>query len=333
MAPSGRGLRIGITFVALAGLLATIRLTQRDSGSPTRASQNLTAAGRPGTDPPSFGAVGDPVEFGGVAAGPLPQSLEDTAIDGWLGVDDGGQLVITPGARWFFEYFLSATGEESSAQVRARIIAALRERLPPAAMSDAIALLDRYLAYRERTRELVESGSAAEPLPTRLDQLHALRVELFGENDAAALFGEEETVQRLDLERKEVMADASLTPDERARQLADLDQRLPESVRASRAQSLEVLQATQEEAALREAGGSADEIHALRAQRFGAEAADRLAALDAERAEWDQRVAAYRAARAGIEADARLSPDQRAHAIDRLVADSFSPQERLRVTP
>jgi lipase chaperone LimK len=72
-------------------------------------------------------------------------------------------------------------------------------------------------------------------------------------------------------------------------------------------------------------------VHALRAARFGPEAAGRLAELDAQRAAWAARVEDYRAARAALAADAALSPDAEAAAVEALLAARFSGPERTRV--
>ena len=84
-------------------------------------------------------------------------------------------------------------------------------------------------------------------------------------------------------------------------------------------------------AEVREAGGSAEDVYALREQAVGADAAGRLAALDQRRAEWEGRVDAYRAARSAIDADASLTLVQREAVIEDLRAQHFDESERLRV--
>jgi lipase chaperone LimK len=260
----------------------------------------------------------------------LPRSLRETEIDGWLGVDDDGHLVVTPGARWFFDYFLSATGEESADDLRARIVSEIERRLPPTGAHEATALLDRYLSYRERVRAVQARGLDGD-LRQRLAELHEIRVDTFGPTDAAILFGAEEQVQSADLQRRAVMSDTSLDPDERERQLAAIEQQLPAEIRAARAETFAPLHLMQDEQALRDAGGSPEDIQALRTQRFGADAAERLAALDREHAQWRERVDDYQRARSAIEADASLNDAARAEALDALIAQRFTEQERLRV--
>ena len=264
------------------------------------------------------------------ASEPPPSSLEGTDVDGWLGVDDDGHLVVTPGARWFFDYFLSATGEESPEQIRARIVAEIDKRLPAPAAREAIDLLDRYLVYRDRVRALQASG-VPEDVPARLAQLHDIRAETFGDANAAVLFGEEEQVQALDIQRRAVLSDAALSAEERERRLGEIEQQFPSAVRQARADSMTLIRLREDEQQLREAGASPEDLHALREQRFGAEAADRLAVLDRERAAWQQRLDDYRSARQAIEGTAGLTPDARARAVETLLAGRFAPEERLRV--
>lgn len=263
-------------------------------------------------------------------ARPLASSLQGTEIDGWLGVDDDGHLVVTPGARWFFDYFLSATGEESALQIRSRIVGEIERRLPAAGAQEAIALLDHYLAYRERVRGMQDSGPPRD-LGQRLRQLHEIRLDVFGQANAAALFGEEEQVEAIDIQRREVLSDKTLPPEERQRRLDEMENQLPEGIRQARGESMAAVRLMQDEQKLRDAGGSAEDIRALREQHFGSEAADRLAALDAERAGWQQRLDDYRRARQSIEDDASLTADERARQIDALLAENFTEPERLRV--
>jgi len=60
----------------------------------------------------------------------------------------------------------------------------------------------------------------------------------------------------------------------------------------------------EEESALRELGADQAEIQTRREETFGEAAAERLAELDRRRAQWDERVALYRAERDALEAGA-----------------------------
>jgi lipase chaperone LimK len=262
---------------------------------------------------------------------PLPASLHDTEIDGDLVVDGGGRFVVTVETRRLFDYFLSATGEEPDDVIVERIRAVIDDRLPPGAAAQARQLLDRYMDYRARARVLFESGDEAEDLEKRLDLVRDLRRRVFGDEDARALFHDDEERAHFAAEAQRRLADPNLTQDQRRMAVEDLETQMPESLRADRDAALGPARLARDESALRNAGGSPEEIRALRESRFGKEAADRLEELDRKRAEWQQRLDAYRNERAAIEADPSLSPEQRRQRLEDLRASRFDEREAMRV--
>lgn len=272
------------------------------------------------SDPPAA-APRDPGPVGAGVPSDLPRSLRDSEPDGALALDRDGRLIVSAELRRFFDYFLSATGEEPDAAIRARIAAEIERRLPRAAADEALALLQRHLEYRARAAALGRADSA--DLETRLLELHELRSEIFGAEIAAALFEQEEAAQRAALAERRILLDPRLSADEKARALVELESRLPPAEREARAELRAELDHRRDERELRAAGVSDAELRALRVQRFGEAAAERLDALDRERAEWQARVAAYR------EAAARLDARERSALLER----SFTPEERLRIAP
>lgn len=264
----------------------------RDTAPPP--SQDAAAPDSPAVTP--LPAAPSPA---GGALPPLPASLRGTDLDGGFSLDAEGRLLPTPGALRLFDYFLSASGEEPLETIEARITAEIEARLPPAAATDARELLARYLRYREALRGLDEPRVAGSgDLARRLQWVRELRREHFGAADAQALFGEEEELQRAAIDWLRVSRNLTLSDAERARQLEAIERALPENVRRAHDRAAAPLRALQEEEELRASGASEAEIRAMRERRFGAEAADRLAVLDRERAEWQRRLAAYRAERA-----------------------------------
>jgi lipase chaperone LimK len=257
---------------------------------------------------------------------PLPASLQGTDEDGALRVDERGDLIVDADVLRFFDYYLSATGEESAAAIRSRLVAAIRRKLKGPAADRAIGLLDQYLAYREATRSLREDGDLA----ARLAELRRLRREHFGAADADKLFGLEERVDKVAIEQQRLQRDPSLSPEERTRRIAALEEQLPEDVRAARAAAARPLRQREEELAMRAAGATDEEIQRHRVATVGEAAAERLKGLDEQRAEWKRRLRAFQAER---EAIARSQPDPvaRQAAVDKLLEASFSPEERLRV--
>lgn len=260
------------------------------------------------------------------AAAAPPASLRGTTEDGALRQDDDGELVIGPEVLRLFDYYLSATGEESGAALRARILAAIRRKLPSErAARRAIALLDDYLGYREAARRLAPGGEVA----ARLEAVRALRRERFGDV-AELLFGSEERAVAVALEQRDILGDRSLTPADRDRRLAEAEARLPDAVREAREASTRPLRERADEEAMRAAGASDADLHAARVAADGPEAADRLAELDRRRASWAARLQAFRAARAALQRN-EPDPDRQRVAVTRLLDASFTSLEQVRV--
>jgi lipase chaperone LimK len=260
-----------------------------------------------------------------------PKSLRGTNVDGSLPTDANGHLIITPSVRQFFDYFFIATGEARLADIRATIIGEIEARLDEPARGEAIELLDRYIEYRESGRGLMEEGGVPGDLGPRLEQIRQLRRASFGNENADALFADEEARDYVALAERQIAGDASLSDPERAELLEGLEAQLPEAERAARAAPTGPRRLARDEAKLREQGASPEELHSLREERYGAEAADRLAELDRRRAEWQQRLEEYRRQCEAIEADASQDEAERKEAVDALLTAHFTEAEQLRV--
>lgn len=276
------GIGVGVAVLVGARLL----------GPPTAPRPEArTVAAPPPAGPETASTVAD-APRGGLP--PPPASLAGTEPDGALTYDAQGRLLVTRDVLDFFEYFLSASGEEPLAVTRARIEAEIEARLPASAREAARDLLERTLAYRDAIRALREEGLDEANLERRFLRIREVRREWFTAVEREAFFGEEEARWAVDIERRRVALDPELSRDERRERLAALDDRLPVDARETRARALAPTRLLRDEAALREAGASDAEIQALRTRRFGPEAAERLRALDARRAAFEARVAQWR---------------------------------------
>jgi len=313
---------LGVAGVLAVCLVAGLALRATDERDPGPAREHAPA--RASAEPlPSGSAVA-------AASLPLPASLLGTDLDGALLRDVEGRFVPTRDALDLFDYFLSASGEEPDSVIRARIEAAIAARLDDPA--PALELLERYLAYRAEARALFEEENAAAlPLERRLQRIRELRRAHFGAQLAGELFAAEEERWRVDVERLHVLRDPALGEEEQASRLAALDAQLPEPVREARSAATAALVLIRDEARLRSEGATEAEIGALREARFGPEAAARLAALDRARAEWNARVAAYRAERERVAALHEGDAAAQAAALTALRDAHFEDAELLRV--
>lgn len=262
----------------------------------------------------------------------LPGSLQGTDVDGELHVDAQGAFVPDAAALRFFEYFLAALGERDEASLRALIAAEIEKRLPASARASALTFLDTYLHYRQEAGDLGRISKDPDDLHAAVDTLYALRRDIFGEKLADTLFAEEEAVRTHALERRLLLADTSLDESERKARLDALDRDLPEPLQRARTQASLPIDVRDEVANMRKQGATDDEVFAMREQKLGRDAAERLAALDRERADFQRRLDDFKARRAGLAQEGKLSPSALEAEVARLFERSFAPSERARAS-
>ncbi len=309
-------------------LAVAFGLIQRRSGSahePSGAKGRAAAAAASPVKPLKSRPVQTAARSPEIAVpGELPASLAGTEVDGGLDTGPDGHLLLGPRVIALFDYYLSATGEESDAVIRARIEAHARAHLVEPALGEALGLLDRYMAYREagRTFRIPDGADAA----ARLAAVRELRHTHFG--DAAdALFGADERAAEVAIAKSKILQDPAVSPEDREDRIAAADAALPEGARAARVRATSVLDLRADEEALRADGASEDVIRRYRASQVGPEAAERLEALDRERAAFKARIEAFRRERdrtCGDVADRKACET-------RLLESSFDARERIRV--
>ncbi|MEM9727671.1 MAG: lipase secretion chaperone [Myxococcota bacterium] len=255
---------------------------------------------------------------------PRPKSLEGTSIDGYFTVVDG-RFVPDANAIRVFEYFLSARGEIGEAEIRALIEQAARAQVPPGEDAAVMALFDDYLRYREALADLPRRSSPA----AYFDDIRELQKSIF-EDDSDALFAKDNRLVEYSLARSAIVTDRSLEPEERRRRLDALDETVPTPLREMRGAMMRQRDASAVVEQMRRDGLGEEEVFDYRADEFGEEAAERLQALDARRAEWDARLDVYRAERDAIRARG-LEETEEAELLDELRASHFEGAEILRV--
>ncbi|MTW13703.1 lipase chaperone [Pseudoduganella eburnea] len=263
---------------------------------------------------------------------PFVPSMAGTQPDGRVQAT-GDNLRIDAELRHLFDYYLSALGETELPAIRAGIEQELSRRLQPAAAAQARRLLGQYLAYKRALSEVADGrrgpGEAAPRAALaaaargRLLAMQSVRQRYFTPAESAGLFGDSDARDQDAVARLEAMDDKTLTPAQRQERLAEADRRLPPELREEREAPLRVLKLEQQVASARAAGASEDDIYRLRASAIDPQAAGRLAQLDQEQAEWQRRIAAYRAA------SVNLAGNQAA--IQQLRDRLFTPGEQKRL--
>lgn len=287
----------------------------------------LYLALRPGAPPAPLPEKPEPDLFAFV------RSMEGTRPDGNVTVAAGDKLVVDAELGHLFDYYLAGLGEKPLAAIRSQIEAQLDQRLAPVPAREAKRLLGAYLAYRQALagaeQALPAQADAATAARARLQAMRALRVNYFTAEESAGLFGASDAQDDDAVARMAILGDTALDEAQRQQKLAALDQQLSPAQRAARDAPLQVAALDESVKALRAQGGGENEVYRLRASTFTPAAAARLAELDREESQWQQRIIAYRAARAqqaGLPGGA-----QDAAALQQLRDASFTPEEQRRL--
>ncbi|UTH73771.1 lipase secretion chaperone [Chromobacterium sp. IIBBL 290-4] len=263
------------------------------------------------------------------AGGAFAPSQQGTQPDGQVGVAASGALRVDAELRRLFDYYLAALGEHSLPAIRAELQRYLQGKLKAAALSQAMNLFDRYVAYRQSLAGM--TVAAQTDLAQRLGRAQAVRRQYFNEAELAGLFGDEDRYDDFTAKRLAILANPSLSAAEKQRQVAELERQLPPALRAAREEPIKPLTLAQAESALQKNGGDEQALYSLRAGMVGQAAADRLSELDKEQASWQARVADFKRDRAAIASNSQLTAQQQQQAVAQLQAQRFNAQEALRL--
>jgi lipase chaperone LimK len=257
-----------------------------------------------------------------------PDSLRGTGVDGVVHLSAHGAPIADRELRRLFDYFISRIGERDERRIRGDLAAYLQARFAPAAVAQVLVWFDSYTTLERSAAALASAGG--DPRATVM-RLRALRRERMGEAIAEAWWGDEDRYLDYTLARQAVIDDRSLDAAQRQRKLAELERTLDPARLAL------IQQDDQAELSLRQSEDyarrkvPAAQRFAERERQYGADAARRLAELDAQRDRWDGRLRDYARQRRKIMADASLSAAAREQRLRSLLNRGFDANERRRV--
>ncbi|MES2114718.1 MAG: lipase secretion chaperone [Pseudomonadota bacterium] len=260
------------------------------------------------------------------------RSQEGTTPDGEVRQDGADKLVVDAELAHLFDYYLAGLGEKPLEAIRVEIGRELDRRLKPGPAAEARRLLGQYLDYKralvELERSLPKPASLTAGARARLEAMQQLRHRYFSQDESDGLFGASDAYDTDAIARLEINADTSLTPAQRQQKLAALDAKLPPALREEREAPTRVVRLEDEVQRRRAQGAGDNEIYQLRAATLSPAAADRLAELDRDEADWQRRIASYQAQRRQLQA--RATPAT-AEELQQLRDAGFTPLEQKRL--
>lgn len=191
-------------------------------------------------------------------------------------------------------------------------------------MAQALEMLERYVDYRVALGEIKPPADPSDPeaLRVAVDARQRMRENYFSPDEYAALFAQEEELDRFTLARLEIERNPDLSASQKAAAVRDAERDLSDSQRAARADAVAHVAVAAQSAAFEASGAGEHERYAQRRRQYGEAAAQQLAQLDREERDWQVRLDAYAAGKARNEPAAQLN---------RLRQQLFTPGEQLRI--
>ena len=274
----------------------------------------------------------------------LPKSLQGVEVDGEIIIDENKQLVVTEGLRRLFDYFLSAIGEEEEATILWRVESYIRHHTPEPAASQAVQLFGQYVAYLKALPAIEQRYGNLQLQATKNGELDLnvvaqqrqdvakLREQYFDQSTISAFFGAEDDYDDYSIEMIRITQNAQLSDVQKQAAREDYISRLPEStVKDAIVQQANLGELMARTEQMKARGASPEALYQMRRELVGAPAAARLAQVDQEDADFDQRFTQYNAQKQQL----LNQVDDQARAqtqINQLEQQLFSETERKRLT-
>ena len=210
-----------------------------------------------------------------------PKYLSDTELRGQLTTLADGSLLITDEIRKRFDYFYMMTGDRSQQEINAIIIDHIRQQLSPPAQGQALELLQQYTDY------LNEYNTFSQGLDIQIMQddpqwvaseISNMRNFHLGEETSEIFFG-----------RQEIL---------RSNYLQQENSPLSAQILENQSKTLRLTRLQQQTKALKADNVDKELIHDMRVEMVGKDAANRLAQLDTDRQQWQEKQQAYKVLKA-----------------------------------
>ena len=236
----------------------------------------------------------------------LPRSLKGTQVDGEIIIDENKQLVVTEGLRRLFDYFLSAIGEEDEAVIFARVESYIRHHTPEPAASQAVAIFSKYVAYLKALPEIEKRYGNLQLQATKNGELDLnaiaqqkqdvanLRQQYFDKTTIEAFFGASDSYDDYSMEMVRINQNEQMSEAQKQAARQDYVSRLPDgAIKTNIMQQANLNELMARTEQMKAAGASPEALYNMRRELVGAPAAERLAQVDQEDANFDQRFKQY----------------------------------------
>jgi lipase chaperone LimK len=195
--------------------------------------------------------------------------------------------------------------------------------------SELTELFERYLEYKTQLQNLdTERLDLASDFEDRLDELDMLRSELFSLLEISLLFDNEEVWDRHAIERLRINQNASLSKLQKAQQVKQQLEQLPDDMKRAVAPTQQLRKINQIVSST--ALNSSHEYNQLAAE-FGDDAAQRLVAVNQSQNTWLNKIQLFQQRSGDLEHQFDQNPTDYSQAITQLKQQMFEANEQKRL--
>ncbi len=233
----------------------------------------------------------------------LPASLKDVPSPKTLDVDAAGNLVINAKIRKMFDHYLSTAGEEELSKITDRVKLLMSRQLSDPALSEAHEIFDKYIEFKGEMDRILQQSALfqsgeldGQAIAALKQQVRLERSNYFSQEVIAVFFSREDQYDDYMLAKSKIRNDETLSGEEKSEEISHLNQQSPVWLTQQNVQAKKIEAYQAKERALSESGAQDWEIKDFRRRELGDEAAAMLELRDERRADWDQRLTAYREA-------------------------------------
>lgn len=270
----------------------------------------------------------------------LPQSLADSPPPSALDTNMQGELIINMKVKRLFEFYLSAMGEETLEECILRIRHALAQQLADDALATGLDLLEGFLQYQNHIGQIKNDFSARYNDQTynleRIKEMkHTVRDSrsLFLSPEAStAFYKQEDEYDDYMIKKVAIRANRELTAEQKQIEYKRLNSESPTWISQQEQQASLINTVQTQEKALRENGVDESAIHELRVESYGELAAQNLATLDENRAQWASRVSHYRLESEQILSNSSYTQTEKNQLLQDIRQQHFSGTELIRIS-
>ena len=245
-------------------------------------------------------------------------------------LDNVGALILDEQALASLNLVVSRLPDNLTAQDIQKIQKLIKQAQPGEAGEQVAQVLGDYYAFKQAEKEWLKSGVASNSLQAAIDQLEkitAMRQDYLGQAVADKLFLGQQQQASLSLQKMAIQQDTELSAQQKDSELALLNVSYGNTSPAlNETGDVQVQQLNSDVQSMRLAGATHSDIHAMRVEVLGEQAASQVAAMEQQQQQWDSRYQSYSQEKQHI-LDSALTETDKQQQIEALLSMHYSSDE------